>query len=414
MIFNLANDKPYGHRGITRFSPAEMERRRNLMSNALKNHDCDLFITQGWFPTATMGCFSGMYWLTGRHDQRNTMTVLATREGDVYEVPGVKTCCNFRANEPYTGVEDMSQYIKGAKRIAYDGLGYITAAFRDYLTETAPGVEIIDFSNQFEKMKAVKSAEEIACIEDAVAIQDKIFASAANFIYPGRSFWEITADVTRQMTLLGADPTLMGKVLIGSAPNRGFSDAVETSSANAGISTKFADDPNYRLQADEYVGLLLESQGSGGYYASNSRNFFFSEPHPEIRQAWDGAVEMLSYTATLLKPGMTGAGIHELLNQYKVSHGFEPVNFTGADLKSNLVHGCYLGEISGIGINTIDRPQPQFAWEDIILEPGHSLVIYSGGELRKGPVSASASKTCIVTDSAPRLLGSFPLELVVL
>lgn len=78
MIISLANDKPFGHSGITRFSPEEIDRRRGLLSQALKEHDCDLFITQGWFPTATMGCFSGMYWLTGKHHHRNTMTIIVT------------------------------------------------------------------------------------------------------------------------------------------------------------------------------------------------------------------------------------------------------------------------------------------------------------------------------------------------
>lgn len=414
MIFHLANDKPFGHTGISRFSAGEIERRHDLVRAKLKEMDCDVFITQGWFPTATFGCHSSLYWLSGYNGYRNTMTLILPVDGELAEVPGVKACCNLKSRDPYTGVMDMGPYIRGAKRIAYDGLGYLTAAFKQYLEETALGVEIVDFSNEIEHMKAVKSAEEIELIADAIAIQEKVFASAANYLYPGRAFWEITADITRQMVLWGADPTLMGKVLIGYGCNRAFSADKETSSANAGTATRFADDPDYRLQRDDYVGLMLESQGSGGYYATNGRNFFFSEPHPEIREAWDEAVTMLYYTVSLLRPGVTGAEIHEKVNAYKVERGFEPVVHTPEEEKENLVHGCFLSEISGIGINTIDRPQPQFPWEDMILEPGHSVVIYGGGEVRQGAKSANAQKTCVVTESEPLILGDFPMELIVL
>lgn len=414
MIFHLANDHPFGHTGISRFSRGEIERRQDLVRAKLREMSCDLFITQGWFPTATFGSHSSLYWLSGFNGYRNTMTLILPVDGELAEIPGVKTCCNLRSRDPYTGVVDMTLCVKRAKRIAYDGLGYLTAAFKTFLEETAPGVEIVDFSNEIEHMKAIKSAEEIELIADAVAIQEKIFASAANYIYPGRAFWEITADITRQMVLWGADPTLMGKVLIGSSRNGPFRANAQTSSANAGTSTRFANDPNYRLQREDYVGLMLESQGSGGYYATNGRNFFFSEPHREIREAWDEAVNMLHYTVSLLRPGASGAEIHVKLNAYKIEHGFEPIVRTSEEERENLVHGCFVNEISGIGINTIDRPQPQFPWEDIVLEAGHSLVIYGGGEVRQGAKSASAQKTCVVTQDQPLVLGDFPMELIVL
>jgi Xaa-Pro aminopeptidase len=414
MIFHLANDRPFGHTGISRFSKTEIARRQDLVRAKLKAMNCDLFITQGWFPTATFGCHSSLYWLSGYNGYRNTMTLILPVEGELAEIPGVKACCNLKRHDPYTGVEDLSPHILGAKRIAYDGLGYLTAAFKQYLEDTAPGVEVIDFSNEIEHMKAIKGAEEIELIKDAVAIQERIFASAANYIYPGRAFWEITADITRQMVLWGADPTLMGKVLIGFGRNGPFSLNVDTSGANAGVSTRFADDPNYRLQRDDYVGLMLEAQGSGGYYATNGRSFFFSEPHPEIREVWDEAVKMLYYTASLLRPGVTGFHIHRMVNAYKVERGFEPMVYTPERQRENLIHGCFLAEISGIGINTIDRPQPQFIWEDIVLEPGHSVVIYGGGEVRQGSRSANAQKTCVITEGEPLVLGEFPMELIVL
>ena len=201
---------------VAPFSESEIRRRQDLVRAKLMELDCDLLIAQCWFPTATFASQSTMYWLSGFNGFRNTMTLILPANGELIEVPGVKACNSRKDHEPYSGVDDMSVYLKGAKRIAYDGTAFfLTVAFRGYLEAVCPGLEIVDISNEIEHMKAVKSEEEIACIVDATHLHDKIFASAANYMYPGRTIWEINCDITRQLSIWGADPSLFGKVIVG-------------------------------------------------------------------------------------------------------------------------------------------------------------------------------------------------------
>ena len=396
---------------VAPFSEAEIRRRQDLVRAKLKELDCQLLIAQCWFPTATFASQSTMYWLSGFNGFRNTMTLILPADGELIEVPGVKACNSRKDREPYAGVEDMSVYLKGARRIAYDGTAFfLTVAFRDYLESVCPGVQIVDVSNEIEHMKAVKSEEEIACIADATHLHEKIFASAANYMYPGRTIWEIEYDIYRQLLLWGADPSLYGKVLIG------FLDENGRSIGGAGGQRDQATIElmrNYRLKPTDIVQLLLESPGAGGYYSYNRRYFLFKEPRPEVKALYDDAKEVTAYTISLLVPGARYNDIHEKINKLKVSEGLEPFVYDQAMVRGHLIHGVFLAEIHGVGINTIDRPAYPYDWEDMDITPGFSLAVGHNMATRDG-VSFNACKVVIVREDQPQILGDFPLELIVL
>jgi Xaa-Pro aminopeptidase len=396
---------------VAPFSAVEIERRQDLVRAKLIDLDCDLLIAQCWFPPATFASQSTMYWLSGFNGFRNTMTLILPANGELLEIPGMKSCNSRKDREPYSGVDDMSIHLKGAKRIAYDGTAFfLTVAFNDYLNRVCPGVEIVDMSNEIEHMKAVKSEEEIACIADATHLHDKIFASAASYIYPGRTLWEINCDITRQLSMWGADPSLFGKVIIG------FSDEYGRSIGGLG-----ADDGGrsielmreYRVKKSDFVQLLLESPGAGGYYSYNRRYFFFKQPRPEIQALYQDAKDLTDFTISLLRPGAKYADIHEKLNDFKMKRGLAPWAYTPAMWRGHAIHGVFLPEIHAVGINTIDRPSYPYDWEDMDLMVGHSLAIGHNMAERDG-VAMNASRVVIVRETEPQVLGDFPLELVVL
>ena len=397
---------------VAPFSESEIRRRQDLVRAKLVELACDLLIAQCWFPTATFASQSTMYWLSGFNGFRNTMTLILPANGELIEVPGVKACNSRKDREPYSGVDDMSVYLKGAKRIAYDGTAFfLTVAFRGYLEAVCPGLEIVDISNEIEHMKAVKSEEEIACIVDATHLHDKIFASAANYMYPGRTIWEINCDITRQLSIWGADPSLFGKVIVG------FLDQNGEPIGGAGVDHKGESAielmREYRLKDTDIVQLLLESPGAGGYYSYNRRYFFFKEPRQEIKALYDDAKDVTSYTISLLKPGTKYEELHQKINAFKVSRGLEPFVYDEEMLRGHAIHGVFLPEIHGVGINTIDRPAYPYDWEDMNLMVGHSLAVGHNMATRNG-VSLNASRVVIVRGDEPQVLGDFPLELIVL
>lgn len=391
---NLVIHSPTGHSGVSWFSKDEIERRQKLVRKELKRIGADALMVQGYFPPATMGCHTMIYWLTGCNSHKNTVTLILPQEGELQVIQGMKTSSNHGARCPYLAGDDIGPFIRGVKRLAYARLGQIGLYFHEYLLQTVPGLEIVDFSDSIEYFMAVKSNEEIEAIKNTCAIQDRVFASAASFIQPGRCGQEITADIVRLLQLLGADPTLMPKILIMIGSNSASDFA-----AKPGYMLQ---DPYYRLKDTDYVRLCLETPGSGGYYAERARCFFFRTPHPEIRQLWAEAMELHEYQSSLYRPGMSMKQLRSQINEYKLSHGMMPFASSGV----------FDTEIRGIGMLTVDRPQIQYDWESIALEPGISIV--SMAHVIKGGKSFNIFDTCIITQDKPYYPGSFPLDLVVL
>jgi Xaa-Pro aminopeptidase len=381
-----------GHSGVSRFSAQEIKRRHDLVKAELAHMEADALMVQGHFPPATMGCHTRLYWLSGFNGFRNTVTLVLPREGELAIVPGVKTSSNDSSKDPYVEAGNLLPQLAGVRRLAYAGLGYISHQLYIYLTENIPGLEIVDFSPQIEHMMAVKSAEEIEAIRDTCAIQDRVFAAASTYLYPGRNATDITADITRLLQLLGADPTLMPKILIQIAPN---------GPAEPGFQGML-DDRFYRIKDTDYVRLCLETPGSGGYYAERARYFFFDTPHTEMLGLWAEALELHDYQLSLYRPGATMQELREKINAYKASIGAETM--TG--------HGIFDAEIRGMGMLTVDRPQIQYAWEDFLLEPGMAFV--SMAWIKRGIQMCNVYDMCVVTDAEPHQPWEFPLELVVL
>ena len=143
----------YGGRPF--FSEAEKERRHELVRAKLREYDCDVLIVQNYFPPSTMGVHTSLYWLGCDNYFKNTYTLILPQDGPLEVIHGVKTSeCDWRT-DPYSTGDDMSHILKGAKRIAYDGLGLITHAFYNYLQEICPGVELVDFCQELAWMRAI-------------------------------------------------------------------------------------------------------------------------------------------------------------------------------------------------------------------------------------------------------------------
>lgn len=401
----------YYHHGLSRTSEGELRRRHDLVRAKLREMGCDVLISQGWFPTATLGHHSSLTWLAGDNSYRNTTTMLLPVDGELVIASGVKRCCGPLYRDPFSGATDLGKHLRGVKRVAYDGTGYLTCGFRDYLESVCPKVEIVDFSDALKRFKSVKSAEEIALIRDAVVIQDHIFASVANFIYPGRNNAEISADIRRAVHLLGADPSLMYKVLMGVGKNAPFPDE-EPAASWAG--TTFWNDRHYRLRPDDFVLLLLEGPGSGGYHAMSMRRVYLGKPHKDHVAAFRDAVDQMRYTVSLMRPGLTSSELHAKVNAYKAERGFDLWSYAAQPENGELTHGTELGVFEGIGLNVVDQPQQFWAWADRPLEEGNVAVTYHGSKIKRGSYYSSVTSTVVVTADGAEALGSTPYELIVL
>ena len=383
----------YGGRPF--FSEAEKERRHELVRAKLREYDCDFLIVQNYFPPSTMGVHTSLYWLGCDNYFKNTYTLILPQDGPLEVIHGVKTSeCDWRT-DPYSTGDDMSHILKGAKRIAYDGLGLITHAFYNYLQEICPGVELVDFCQELAWMRAIKSEEEAQAVRNTCRIQDAMFRGAALFLRPGRTTEEIFGDITHHLLTLGGDPTEMPKILLFIGENRpvGPEDKLVCTAPRPA---------DYRLTHHDFVEFTLETPGCGGYYAERSRYFFFEEPHPEIAAHFDEALKLQEYQLNYYRPGMTMQQLRDGLNAYKQSVGAAPE--TG--------HNWMTTEIRGIGNITVCRPLIQNPWEMFSL--AENMIFDSIHKLAKNRRSLTLHETVRLKKDGVEIFGSYPQQITVL
>ena len=376
------------------FSQEERLRRHRAVQKKLREQDCDLLIVQGYFPPSTMGVNTSLYWLGADNYYKNTFTLILPAKGELITVHGTKTSeADWRVG-PYTSNEDMSPYLRGARRIAYDGLGLITKSFYDYLQQVCPGVELVDFCQDLAELRACKSEEELDAIRHTCAIQDAMFRAAPLFIQPGRTCTEVYADITRYLMLLGGDPTQMFKLVMY------LGDA--TAHEGQAGSPQFWIDPDYRMKQTDYIQLTLETPGCGGYYAERSRYFFFQPPTSEFSAVFQQALKLQEFQLNCYKLGMSMGELRDTINRYKLSLGAEP-SF-GKDWIS--------GEVRGIGNTTVCRPLIQYEWEPLRLMK--NMVLVSTHRIVKDGWNLPLHETVWIDEKGSHILGDYPQQITVL
>ena len=245
-------------------------------------------------------------------------------------------------------------------------------------------------------MRACKSGEELEAVRCTCRIQDAMFCGAAMFIQPGRTISEMFADVTRQLLLLGGDPTQMPKIMFAVGENRGWREG------DGILDATLAVPPDYRLKTSDYVVFTLETPGPGGYYAERSRYFFFKAPHPEIQAHFDAALKLQEFQIQAYRNGMTMCELRDTLNRYKAGVGAEQMHG----------HTWMDTEIRGMGNITVCRPLINCEWEMFPLAKG--MVFDSIHQFKKGHRCTTLHETVWMDDEKANIFGSYPQQITVL
>lgn len=399
--YNILNNNMGYVAGNLIFSQDEMKRRHDLVRAKLREIGADVMIAQLCYPSACMALDPQITWLLGTPGYKSTETVILPANGELILVHGSGQQGTYGEDCPYIGGSGkmMENYLKNVRKIAYCGLGRITLKFYNYLKEVCfagPGggdVEIVEFSETLDAIKAVKSSEELDAISNAAWIQDQLIKAAPAYVRPGRTQSELQADIMKLLSELNADMSVMTKLLISSGRN----GEVDTFPTIAPKDRNHLCFPEYRLTEDDWVHIIYESPGIGGYYSETGRIFYFKEPCESARQVWAEAAAALEYQASILKPGKTLHQIREETNAYLKSRGSEE--------DKNIF------QIRGIGNLTVDRPQ-LFEWDQMVLKPNMALSLQP--RYRKNGQTAIAMDTYVVTEGDAYRFSTVPQELIVL
>jgi Xaa-Pro aminopeptidase len=315
----------------TEISRQELERRWAAVRKEMEARNIDALLMQN------ASDFLGGYvkWFTDVPGHNHyPRTVLFHREGlmTVFEMGARGRRTTFDGNDPfnpgvgdwiwsapffsvvYTHDYDSDIVVAELKKRNYRTLGLLGGgampyALVDAVKTRVPNLATVDASDFVDRIKAVKSEEEIKLIWRAARMQDESFARVLKAWKPGMRDSHIAALAQYEGELRGSE---QGLFRCSSAPLG--QPAVLRGRHYQGRIAKPGD----------YITLLIENNGPGGYYAELARTMVLGKPSQELVDQFEAVKEAQVATVKRLKPGASCPEIYEAHNAFMTGRGLPP------------------------------------------------------------------------------------------
>ena len=203
----------------------------------------------------------------------------------------------------------MTYYIKkcGFKRIGWGGFSYVPAHMYKYLLENNPGVEFVDFTEEVNAIRLVKSEWEIGRMLKCVDIHDRLAMACYHFIRPN-----LTPHMLN-LELMDA-AAKMGSVEFNTGLIRHWR-TIDGKDVDLGLDTQ--------MKRGDYIWVLMEVTGTDGEWGEVARLYRLGE-EPEQRFV-DICNNLLNVQHTVAKacvPGAVAEDIFVLNNKMLADYGY--------------------------------------------------------------------------------------------
>ncbi|OGA01566.1 MAG: hypothetical protein A3I00_00920 [Betaproteobacteria bacterium RIFCSPLOWO2_02_FULL_64_12] len=379
----------------------ELERRWSAVRKAMQTAGIDILVTQndnqylgGYVRYFTDFPAETAYPVTVLFPQNDDMTMIShgglprPPGPPAWAVRGVKTrlARPYFRTAHYTNSYDAEEAVnvikdRKDKKVGIVGLGAMHAAFYVYLKEQLQGVEIVEASDLVDRIKAVKSDDELAYVRMAAKTQDMVCAAMPTIVRPGKYESQVRGEIARMLMDLGSEEQLLR---LSSAPAGRPAPTLETFLQNR------------QIQPGDQVCVLLEPTGPGGFYTEICRTWCLGAAPRELLQMWDISLEGQKLAVSLLKPGVRPGDVFKKVNEFLVSGGQVPEGRTNAH---------------GQGYDLVERPL--FNAEEPMLLQANMVVA-----LHPMAANQSAFALCcddfLITNGAAERLHSTPQEIFVI
>jgi Xaa-Pro aminopeptidase len=281
------------------------------------------------------------------------------------------------------GVSGLSGLLRASEGTVVSGiLEKLKAAFLHARLENA--------TELLQDARSIKGPEEVAWIERAAEILDKVVAAILAQVHPGVMENEMVATIWHTIIANGGDYPSMTHWGAGS-----------------GVPWACRIAPHRPLQAGDLINTEIEAK-YGGYIAQTVQAACLGKIPPELKRAFDASVGVFDELVKVMKPGIT---FRAVVGTYR-----KLVRESGHTPKGMLLHGRGIGE---------DRPQitgeidgdiynsPTYTMHlDLPLVEGNVFVLKPGAMPGDTPDSIRCGDTVVIENSGARRLGkrkfSFP------
>ncbi|MFE0014117.1 M24 family metallopeptidase [Mesorhizobium sp. NPDC059054] len=246
------------------------------------------------------------------------------------------------------------------------------------------GLKIVDAQQPVEMARAIKSAEEMKCINASLRATEIAVGKLRDAIRPGITENELWSVLHKSVIEQNGD-------------------YCETRLLSAGQRTNpwFQETATYEIGEDELIALDTDVVGCHGYYSDFSRTFHSGpgKPSETQRELYKVAHEQVHHNMDILKPGMTFRDYAEqawdiperyYANRYYLS-----------------AHGCGMtGEYPYL-YHRGDFPDAGY---DGLIEPGMTICVESYIGEKNGAEGVKLEQQILITETGNELLSRFPFE----
>ena len=386
-----------------RFSAAEMDRRFGLARDLMRDHDLSALVVFGTSAT-NRASMANPFWLSNHLDLHHCYLVVPLDEaketalytGLTNHVPNAREVSGVPVIE--WGGYDPSERVAARLReigVSRGRVGLVGANAKfsigmpyqhhERLRATLPELELVDATGPFQRLRLVKSEEEIEWLRRAAALTDAAMLAVAEASVPGATETELVAAGEAAYRAQGGMPRIMFLRSMAMDEPSGCLPAQNPSSR--------------QLRAGDVVITEL-SASYWGYTGQIQRVVFVdAEPGAEWARMHDVARVAHDAIAAILRPGATEAD---------VLRAAEPIREAGYAIYDDLVHGY------GVDIQPPIVDREQFAQppdeQGQSFEAGMTIVIQPNPITPDERMGLQLGGLTVVRDGGAEPLQSVPLE----
>lgn len=248
------------------------------------------------------------------------------------------------------------------------------AAHLDGIKKACPEVTLVDATDSFDDVRSVKSAEEVANLEETSSIIRRVFKALEAEIRPGVTERDVLGQAHRLCRQFGA---LDGIAQMSRTPFRAYT-----------FGTTGVIEPN------DVIAIDLEWGGPSGYWAEVRRVYSFKHPTDREQRFWESRVESFNACVEAMTPGADSTDILTARDAVYQQYGQ-----TAEGLLAYTAHG--------IGVDSLEPP-----WvpgKDRVLEKNmvinlHPAIRFDDAEDARALSGIMISDNVLVTDEGPKRL----------
>ena len=236
------------------------------------------------------------------------------------------------------------------KRLGVYGMNFVMAV-RDYRELASSSLELVPFDTEFDMARAVKSAEELAEVRDAMDIIIDGFWALVGAYAPGKTEAEIMAPAVERFFARGAGPRMMNILLSGTH----------------GEAEAFFKVPGQRVvAANDLLLYSLEVTGAGGYWVEFSRPLLQGKPSAMTQRMADAYPAALEAARKLMRAGELASNVHRAVADTFTKHGFALGHLSGHSIGTTMLEYPAIGAKSEVPLeeNMIFSLHPQVVDRD--------------------------------------------------